>query len=681
MGMTGMRNHVSAGARGLCRALALVFPLAALAAGAEKTAGVDEGLRQAFERVAHSPAGHAAEYPLTAASIWEQQQELTAPDAGQLDFFGASASVSGNTAVIGTSSHNAPPPAFNGAGYVYVLSGGVWGLQQELVEPDVSSPGTEDFAAAVSIDGDTAVVGAYGKNILQGAAYIFTRSGGIWTEQAELTAPDGAAFDTFGIAVSVSGNTVAIGAPTHAGAGAVYVFTLSGGGWNLVQELTGGPSDGFGVSVAVSGNTLVVGADTHIVNANNGQGAAFVFVQNAGAWYRQATLIAADGATNDYYGRSVSVNGTTAVVGAPGNGAAYVYLLTNGSWNLQQELTPPGAGISVSVSGDTAVLSGGNAGGGAAYVFQRSGGVWTEQQTLAASDEVNGDGFGSAVSVSGSTAVIGASGKAFSHGAAGEYDAQGAAYVFGLTQAGITGVIGADQFGAFSDVAPGTWVEIYGAGLASTTLTWTLANFNGNIAPTTLGGVQVAVGGEPAFIDYVSPGQVNAQLPSGIGPGTLPLTVSSGNVVVATANVTVNATEPGLLAASSFKVGANQYVVAQLADGTYVAPAGAIAGVTSRPAKPFEEIVIYGVGFGSVVPNIPAGEIASGSNQLSESLQFLFGQTAPPSVPYAGLSPGSVGLYQFNIIVPQVPDNNLVPLTFTLGGVPGTQTLYTAVHQ
>jgi uncharacterized protein (TIGR03437 family) len=656
--MTMICNYMSAGARGLCRAFALVFPLAALAAGAS-----------------------GAEYPLTAASIWTQQQELTAPDAAPTDLFGASVSVSGTTAVIGTSSHSFPTPAFNGAAYVFVESGGVWGLQQELPGTDVSSNGTENFGAAVSIDGDTAVVGAYGENILQGAAFIFTRSGGIWTQQAELTAPDGAAFDTFGIAVCINGNTVAIGAPGHAGAGAVYVFTLSGGGWNLVQELTGGPSDGFGVSVAVSGNTLVVGADTHMVNANNGQGAAFVFVQNAGAWYRQATLIAADGAANDYFGRSVSVDGTTAVVGAVGNGAAYVYLLTNGSWNLQQELTPSGTGLSVSVSGDTAVLSGGNAGGGAAYVFERSGGVWTEQQTLAASDEANGDGFGSAVSVSGGTAVIGASNKSFPHGAAGEYTSQGAAYVFGLAQAGITGVIGAGSFGAFSAVAPGTWVEIYGAGLASTTLTWTLANFNGNIAPTTLGGVQVAVGGEPAFIDYVSPGQVNAQLPSGIGPGTLPLTVSSGNVVVATANVTVNATEPGLLAPPSFKVGGNQYVVAQLADGTYVLPAGAIAGVTSRPAKPGEEIVIYGIGFGSVVPNIPSGEIASGSNQLSESLQFLFGQTAPPSVPYAGLSPGSVGLYQFNIVVPQVPDNNLVPLTFTLGGVPGTQTLYTAVHQ
>jgi uncharacterized protein (TIGR03437 family) len=666
--MTTMRTYVPAVARRLCRALALVFPLAALAGSS------------GAERVAYSPASRAAEYPLAAAPVWVQQQELTAPDAAPTDAFGDSVSVSGNTAVIGTISYTVPAPAFNGAAYVYVQSGGVWSLQQELTDPNVGQPGVENFGAAVSIDGDTLVVGAFGKNTLQGAVYIYTRSNGVWTQQAELTAPDGAAFDTFGIAVSLNGNTLAIGAPTHAGGGAVYVFTLSGGGWNLQEELNGSPNDGFGVSVAVSGTTLVVGADTQDVNAN-GQGAAYIFNQSSGAWYRQATLIAADGAANDYFGRSASVDGTTAVVGAVGNGAAYVYVLTNGAWNLQQELTPAGTGISVSVSGNTAVLSGGNAGGGAAYVFGRSGSVWTQQQELTASDEVAGDGFGGAVSVSGTTAAIGAAGKSFLHGALGEFQSQGAAYVFGLAQTGISGVIGAGAFGAFSAVAPGTWVEIYGSGLAPSALTWTLADFSGNNAPTTLGGVQVTVGGAPAFIDYVSPGQVNAQLPSGIGPGTLPLTVSSGNVVVATTNVTVNATEPGLLAPPSFKVGANQYVVAQLADGTYVLPAGAIAGINSRPAKPGEEIVIYGIGFGSVVPNIPAGEIASASNQISEPLQFLFGQTAPPSVPYAGLTQGSVGLYQFNIVVPQVPDNNLVPLTFTLGGVPGTQTLYTAVHQ
>ncbi|HEY1185793.1 MAG: SBBP repeat-containing protein [Bryobacteraceae bacterium] len=244
----------------------------------------------------------------------------------------------------------------------------------------------------------------------------------------------------------------------------------------------------------------------------------------------------------------------------------------------------------------------------------------------------------------------------------------------------IAGVITAGSFGAFSSVAPGTWVEIYGSNLAPTTRTWALTDFSGNTAPDSLGGVQVSIGGQAAFIDYIPPGQVNAQLPSNIGPGSLQLTVSSGNVTSAPVSVTVAATEPGLLAPPSFKVAGYQFVVAQFGDGTYVLPTGAIAGVTSRPAKPGEEIVIYGIGFGPVVPNTPAGQIAAGSTQLSASLQILYSQTAA-QVKYFGLTSGSVGLYQFNFIVPEVPDNDLVPITFHLAGSAGTQTLYTAVQQ
>ncbi|HEY1219591.1 MAG: SBBP repeat-containing protein [Bryobacteraceae bacterium] len=249
------------------------------------------------------------------------------------------------------------------------------------------------------------------------------------------------------------------------------------------------------------------------------------------------------------------------------------------------------------------------------------------------------------------------------------------------TQPTGSGVISASAFGAFLAAAPGSWVEVYGSNLASTTRLWTGADFNGNTAPTSLSGTQVTIGGQPAFLYFISPTQVNALVPSNIGTGSVQATVTYGGFTSAPVNITVNATEPGLLAPPSFKVGANQYVVAQFSDGTYVLPAGAIAGINSRPAKPAETIVIYGVGFGPVSPNIAAGQIATVATQLSASLQFSFGQTPAAQVPYDGLAPDYVGLYQFNVTVPQVPDNDLVPLTFTLGGVPGTQTLYTAVHQ
>jgi uncharacterized protein (TIGR03437 family) len=250
-----------------------------------------------------------------------------------------------------------------------------------------------------------------------------------------------------------------------------------------------------------------------------------------------------------------------------------------------------------------------------------------------------------------------------------------------ITFPAISNVISASAFGAFSSVAPGSWVEIYGSYLAPSTESWTGADFTANEAPTMFNGVSVNIGGQAAFVDYISATQVNAQLPSNIATGaTLQLTVTNGTLPSAPVNVTVNTTEPGLLAPAGFQIGGNQYVVAQHSDGSYVLPVGAIAGVKSRPAQPGETVVVYGVGFGSVVPNIPAGEIAAQTNQLSASLQVLFGQT-PAELPYFGLAPNFVGLYQFNITVPAIPNDDLVPLTFNLGGVTGTQALFTAVHE
>jgi len=247
----------------------------------------------------------------------------------------------------------------------------------------------------------------------------------------------------------------------------------------------------------------------------------------------------------------------------------------------------------------------------------------------------------------------------------------------------ITAMVSAGAYGGFSSVAPGSWVEIYGSNLASSTRGWTGTDFNGNSAPTTLEGVKVNIGGQLAFIDYIasSPGQINAQLPSNIATGgTLEVTVTNGSATSAPFNIKVNPLQPGLLAPSAFQIGGKQYVVALLPDGTYVLPTGAIPGVASRQAHPGETIVMYGIGFGSVSPNFPAGQIVTASNQLTQSFQLLFGQT-PAQLPFDGLAPNYVGLYQFDVVVPPVPDNDLVPLTFNLGGVAGSQTLYIAVHQ
>jgi uncharacterized protein (TIGR03437 family) len=112
---------------------------------------------------------------------------------------------------------------------------------------------------------------------------------------------------------------------------------------------------------------------------------------------------------------------------------------------------------------------------------------------------------------------------------------------------------------------------------------------------------------------------------------------------------------------------------------TYVLPPGAVPGIPSSRAKPGDTITFYGIGFGSVIPNIPAGQIVQQSNTLSLPLQVFFGQT-PATLSYSGLAPSAVGLYQFNVVVPNITASDAIPLIFKLGGTSGSQTLFVSVQ-
>jgi uncharacterized protein (TIGR03437 family) len=246
------------------------------------------------------------------------------------------------------------------------------------------------------------------------------------------------------------------------------------------------------------------------------------------------------------------------------------------------------------------------------------------------------------------------------------------------------GVVTASAFGGFTAAAAGSWIEIYGSNLGpSTGYQWQGSDFTGNSAPTKLQGVTVTINGQSAFVDYVSAAQVNAQVPNGVGTGPATLIISNSNGVSAPYTLTLNPLEPGLLAPSSFTAGGNQYVVAFNSDGSYTLPTGAIAGLTSRPARPGETITIYGVGFGPAAANgttIAPGVVVTQLNSLSNAMQMFFGGTQA-TLTYQGLAPSAVGLYQFNVIVPpSLANSNAVPLTFSVGGATGGQTLYTAVH-
>lgn len=251
----------------------------------------------------------------------------------------------------------------------------------------------------------------------------------------------------------------------------------------------------------------------------------------------------------------------------------------------------------------------------------------------------------------------------------------------------ITSVNSATDFGAFSSFAPGSWIEIKGSNLAVDTRLWAGSDFQGANAPTSLDTSTVTIDGNAAFVDYISGGQINAQVPadSNTGPVKIMVTTCAGTSSSFTGQRA--AIEPGLLAPASFYVPGNppeivaskQYLVALFQDGaTYVGNAGLIPAVPFAPAKPGDTITAYGIGFGAVTPSIPPGVIVSQSNSIP-NFSLSFGTTAA-TVTYAGLAPNAVGLYQFNIVVPQVADGDY-QINVSVGSTQVPQTVYLTVHE
>lgn len=236
----------------------------------------------------------------------------------------------------------------------------------------------------------------------------------------------------------------------------------------------------------------------------------------------------------------------------------------------------------------------------------------------------------------------------------------------------------AGDFGGSSTIAPGTWIEIYGSNLSQTTRPWQQSDFNGGAAATSLDGVSVTINGKAAYPSYISPNQINVQAPADSATGSVPLIVTTASCASPSITVKEAVTSPGVLAPASFSVGGKQYLAGILPDGTYVGTPNMVAGLTFRPAKPGDIITVYGIGFGDVSPVMPPGVAVSASNSLS-NFTATFG-TTPASVPFAGLAVGALGLYQFNIVVPNVSDGD-VPVTFQVGGVSAQQTVYLTIRQ
>jgi hypothetical protein len=263
-------------------------------------------------------------------------QKLLAGDGLTNDNFGGNVAMSGGTAVIGAHGDN-DKGSMSGAAYVFVhAADGTWSQQAKLTASDGAA--MDYFGGSVAVSGDTAVIGADGDDDngdWSGSAYVFARAAdGTWSQQAKLTAADGAADDSFGTSVSVSGGTAVIGADEDDDkgdwSGSAYVFVQAADGtWSQQAKLTaadGAAWDEFGGSVAADGDTAVIGAYGDD-DKGNSAGSAYVFVRAAdGAWTQQSKLLAADGEVGDHFGggvavfgTSVAVDGDTAVIGAYGD--------------------------------------------------------------------------------------------------------------------------------------------------------------------------------------------------------------------------------------------------------------------------------------------------------------------------------------------------------------------------
>lgn len=327
-------------------------------------------------------------------------------------------------------------PLLAGCGTTGPATGATMKQVAELKGSD--SVGGDEFGTSVAVSGTTAVVGTSGGSDA-GRAYVFTKTPSGWEQVAELKGSDTTSGDRFGSSVAISGTTVLVGAYDQAkNAGRAYVFTKTASGFEQTAELKGSDTvvdDYFGWSVAVSGTTAVVGAVGHAKY----MGRAYVFTKTASGWEQAAALEGAGTVSEDGFGTSVATSGTTVIVGAEGYakgaGRAYVFTETAAGWTQvavlkgSDTVTGDNFGTSVAVTGTTAVVGtyGQSNFAGHAYTFTDAAAGWRQAAVLKGSDTVAGDYFGVSVAISGATVLVGA----YDHA-----NTAGAAYVFTHTVSG-----------------------------------------------------------------------------------------------------------------------------------------------------------------------------------------------------------------------------------------------------
>ncbi len=344
-----------------------------------------------------------------------------------------SLSADGNTAIVGGHGDNAN----QGAAWIYTRSGGVWSQQgSKLVGTGVLGVAIQGTSVCISADGNTAIVGGSVDNSSVGAAWIFTRSGGVWTQQGNKLVGSGNTISSqqgTSVSISADGNTVVVGGSgDNVNQGAVWVFTRSGNIWSQQGSKlvgtgnSGAARQGASVSLSADGNTIIVGG----IGDNSNQGASWIFVRNGGVWSQQGSKLVGtgnSGAAQQGTSVSLSANGNTAVVGGPSDnsnqGASWVFTRSGSTWSQQGSklvgianigAAQQGRSVSLSADGNTAIVGGNsnNSNNGATWIFARSGSVWgpglgAKFVIGTGNTGAAQQGFSVSLSAEGNTAIVG----------------------------------------------------------------------------------------------------------------------------------------------------------------------------------------------------------------------------------------------------------------------------------
>ncbi len=337
------------------------------------------------------------------------------PSSSAYLFGGAVANWQGET-IVGADESG---PSYEGKAFIYTKTGTTWHtteIDDPLAVPD------DEFGSAVAIFRSTAIIGAIGVNGNDGAAFVYTDTGGTWTESQELTASDAAPLDNFGASISMTATEALIGSfnsPTYGQSGAAYVFSNSGGIWSQTGELDPTSrvvNDLFSWTVAVSGNWAVVGAWA----TNSYTGAAYVFKHGIHGWVQTQILTVPAAPANLYFGSSVAIALNQVMIGAPGPdsaaGSTYVFARTGTVWSPSAVLTEAVGspedfyGSAVAMSGHEAVVTapGYAAYTGTAYLYDDTGGSWVQQAQLSVPTLASGSLFGVSASIAGLKVAVGA---------------------------------------------------------------------------------------------------------------------------------------------------------------------------------------------------------------------------------------------------------------------------------